>query len=89
MAKTDFIHVRIEPNFKNSVENTLNQLGLTTTEAINVFLKQVVLTGGIPFNVKLPTPNAETVAAINEARKLSSSDKKFKNTNDLFKELNK
>ncbi len=59
MEKTDFIQVRIEPEFKEEVEDILNQLGIRTTDAINMFLKQIVLTKGIPFNVQLPAPHLE------------------------------
>lgn len=57
MEKTDVIQVRIEPEFKEQVENILNQLGIKTTDAINLYLKQIVLTKGIPFNVQLPVTN--------------------------------
>lgn len=57
MEKTDFIQVRIEPEFKEQVETILNQLGIKTTDAINMYLKQIVLTNGIPFNVQLPRPD--------------------------------
>lgn len=59
MEKTDFIQVRIEPEFKEQVETILNQLGIKTTDAINMYLKQIVLTNGIPFNVQLPRPDAD------------------------------
>lgn len=59
MEKTDFIQVRIEPEFKEEVETILNQLGIKTTDAINMFLKQIVLTKGIPFQVQLPIPTSE------------------------------
>ena len=43
MAKTDTLHIRIEPIVKQRAEKTLNDLGLSITDAINVFLNQVIL----------------------------------------------
>ena len=43
MAKTDILHIRVEPSVKKKAEATLNDLGLSITEAINVFLNQVIL----------------------------------------------
>ena len=88
MGRTETLHVRIEPDLKLSAETTLKQLGLSTTDAINIFLRQVTLTGGIPFAIKLPKPNAETIAAMEEARKISKTGKGFSNVDDLMKELN-
>jgi DNA-damage-inducible protein J len=88
MAKTETLHVRIDPNLKLSAETTLKQLGLSTADAINIFLRQVILIGGLPFPVKLLKPNAETIAAIKEARKISKTGKGFSTIDDLMKELN-
>jgi len=88
MAKTEVLHIRVEPDVKKAVEATLSQLGLSTSEAVNVFLRQVILKGGLPFDVRLPIYNDETIAAFEEAIKLSrSNDKSFTNTKDLFDEL--
>jgi DNA-damage-inducible protein J len=64
MSKTDFISARIEPSLKASAEGVLSKLGLSTSEAITLFLNQVVLRQGLPFAVKLP--NAQTNKAIEE-----------------------
>jgi len=64
MAKTDTIHMRISPEVKSSAEAVLSQLGMTTADAINIFLNQVILRGGLPFEVRLPMPRAETLALI-------------------------
>ena len=52
MAKTDTLHVRIDPGVKEKAEETLNDLGLSISYAVNVFLKQVILNEGIPFEIK-------------------------------------
>ena len=66
MAKTATIHMRIEPELKQDVENVFRELGMTTSEAINMFLRQVSAQRGVPFDVRIP--NAETRQAIEEAR---------------------
>jgi DNA-damage-inducible protein J len=91
MAKTDTLHIRVEPDVKSKVEETLNKLGLSTAEAVNIFLRQIMLTGGLPFDVKLPRYNAETETAMEEARKISSdkSVRGFMCAEDLFNDLKK
>ena len=64
-AKTRMIHARIDPDLKRSTERVFSKIGITTTEAIRLFLKQVALHQGLPFPIAIP--NAETVAAMREA----------------------
>jgi len=59
------IHARVEPKLKKSVERIFSDLGISTTEAIRLFLKQVVLHRGLPFPVAMP--NAETPEAMRDA----------------------
>ena len=85
MARTATVQARIEPKLKNNVEDILAALGINTTDAINIFFKQILLANGIPFEVKIP--NAETRKAIAEARK--GKGKRFSSTKALFAELAK
>jgi DNA-damage-inducible protein J len=64
-AKTRMIHARIDPKLKRSTERIFSAIGISTTEAIRLFLKQVELHDGLPFPVSIP--NQETVAAMMEA----------------------
>ena len=64
-GKTEMIHVRIDPQRKKSAEAIFSKIGLSTTEAIRLFLTQVELYRGLPFPVVTPTP--ETIAAMREA----------------------
>lgn len=66
MAKTATIRARVEPELKRQAEDLFSRLGLSVTEAITLFYKQVTLVQGLPFAVKLP--NAETVEALRQAR---------------------
>lgn len=76
MAKTDTLHIRVEPSVKQRAEKTLNDLGLSITDAVNVFLTQVILNDGIPFEIRKPKFNNETIQAIEnckERKKLKQS----------------
>ena len=58
MKKDTTLNLRINLEVKNSAEMVLSQLGVPMATAIDIFLKQVALTGGIPFAVTLPkAPN--------------------------------
>ena len=87
--KTSTIHLRVEPAIKADVEKLLDRLGLSTTDAINIFLNQVILTGGLPFSVKIPQPNEITLAAIKEAEKIKKGiiPSKAKSVDEFFKEM--
>ncbi len=64
MAKTDTLNIRIEPELKKEVETILNDLGMNIADAVTIFLKQVVMTDSIPFIIKKPSFNKETLQAI-------------------------
>ena len=51
MARTSNIYVRVEPEIKEQAENVLEQLGIPMSNAISVFLRQIVLQKGIPFEM--------------------------------------
>lgn len=54
MGKTTTIRARIEPDLKGKAEEIFKRLGLTTTQAITLFYKQVELKKGLPFDVAIP-----------------------------------
>lgn len=54
MARTSNIFARVEPEIKEQAESVLNQLGIPMSNAVSMFLRQVVIQRGIPFEVKLP-----------------------------------
>jgi addiction module RelB/DinJ family antitoxin len=64
MAKTDSMYMRVEPDLKANAEEILSQLGITPNEAINIFLKQVVIHKGLPFEVKIPPMTKSEARAI-------------------------
>lgn len=85
MSKTAMIRARTDSHLKEQVERIFDKLGLNATAAINIFYKQVLLTHGLPFDVKIP--NATTLKAMKEA-KAGRTVKGFKTTDDMFKSLN-
>lgn len=89
MAKTDVLHVRVEPRVKKQAEKTLNDLGLSITEAINVFLNQVILNDGIPFEIKKPRFNKETEQIIDDVKNGKNLSKNFDSVDEMFEELDK
>ena len=62
MARTETIRARVEPELKSEAEAILKEVGLSSSEAMRLFLNQVVSRRGLPFEVKIP--NAETIEAI-------------------------
>ena len=65
MSKTATIRARVEPDLKREAETVFSELGLSATQAIRLFYKQVSLQHGLPFAVKVP--NAETREALQQA----------------------
>jgi DNA-damage-inducible protein J len=66
MSKTDTVRARVAPELKRDAEAVLRKIGLTSSEAITLFLTQVKLTKGLPFAVRVP--NKATRRAIGDAR---------------------
>lgn len=89
MAKTDTLHIRVEPSVKQKAEEILSDLGLSITEAINVFLNQVILNDGIPFEIRKPKFNKETIQAIEDTKNGKNLSKTFNNVDEMFEELDK
>ncbi len=64
MPKDSYINARVDKHLKAQAEKVLRSLGVSTSELITMLLRQVVLTKGVPFDVRLP--NEETQRAIAE-----------------------
>lgn len=87
MAKTDTINVRIEPELKKEVEETLNELGMNIAEAITIYFKQIILTESIPFEIKKPKLNKETIKAIEDVQKGENLSKGYTNLEQMWEDL--
>lgn len=77
MAKTSSIHVRVEPKIKEEAERILNNLGMTSAEAITIYLKQIILNCGIPFEIKMPQFSNEMLEAIEEANEMEKNPENY------------
>lgn len=77
MAKTTNLYVRLEPGLKEQAETILEQLGIPMSNAVNIFLKQVVMQRGIPFDVKLPTTKPVGVSSLTESELDTELEKGF------------
>ena len=84
MAKTSTISARIDPNIKKQAEQVFKELGLTSSQAITLFYKQVELQQGLPFIVKIPN---DLTAKTLEAAKSQSNIESFNTVEDLFDDL--
>ncbi|HPO17276.1 MAG TPA: type II toxin-antitoxin system RelB/DinJ family antitoxin [Candidatus Hydrogenedentes bacterium] len=84
--KTSIIHARIEPQTKQKAEGVLRKLGLTPTEAIRIFYKQISLRGGLPFPVEIP--NKLTASTLGKSRK-GKDIQEFDSPDALFKSWDK
>ncbi len=88
---TTNICLRMDTELKKEAERVFSELGMNMTTAFNIFVRQSVRQGKIPFEISLNVPNAETIAAMKEAESISRDPKikGFNSTSELFKELNK
>lgn len=67
MARTANVFARVEPELKTQAETILEQLGIPMSNAIGLFLRQVVLQRGIPFDMKLPQNKPLSLSTLSEA----------------------
>ena len=91
MAKTSSLNIRIDPETKAGAERLFGSFGITVTDAVNIFLHQSLMVGGLPFDLKQPRYNAETEAAIQEARDIAAGKiitKSFNSVAELMEDLN-
>ena len=63
--------IRIDRNIKEQAGLLFSELGLDMSGAVNLFLHQCVLRGGLPFPIEMPQYNKNTLAAMEEAKRIS------------------
>ena len=86
MSRTTTVRARIEPRLKSDVEKLLHRLGMSTTEAITVFYKQIRLRQGLPFLVEVPNATTrKTFEATDRGEDLHSYD----SLDEMFEALEK
>lgn len=81
MTKTASLNLRVDPSVKSQAEKILGKLGLTMTAAIDLYLRQISLTGGIPFSVTLPkAPDSRNIGFMTEKEFTNELQKGFDDT---------
>lgn len=90
-GSTTNITIRMDANLKVQAEALFNELGMNLSTAFNIFVRQSLREGAIPFKIHLEKPNAETIAAMEEAKRIANdpSVKGYTDINELFAELEK
>lgn len=83
VLKTATARARIRPEIKKEAEKILHNLGLSISTAFDLYYRQIILNHGLPFDVRIP--NETTLKAVQDSRK--GQGKKFKNVQELFKDL--
>ena len=84
MNKTSTVRARIQPDLKNNAEKVFKKLGLTATQAISLFYKQVELRNGLPFDVVIPN---ETTLRTFEYTDAGRDLTVCKDADDMFEKL--
>ena len=82
--------IRMDTELKKQADAMLSDMGLNMTTAMNMFLRQVVRQGRIPFEIATDILDAETIAAIKEMDDMLSGKipaKRYSNTKELFEDL--
>ncbi|HFE6348881.1 TPA: type II toxin-antitoxin system RelB/DinJ family antitoxin [Legionella pneumophila] len=82
--KTATVRARVEPELKLEVESVLNELGLSVSEAIEIYLRQIKLVHGIPFDICIPNKTTQkTFEHTDHGENLNY----YKNAKDMFDKL--
>lgn len=89
MAVTVPTQIRIEENTKKQAVELLEGLGLNLSDAVNMFLRQVILHNGIPFDVAYPELKPEVIEAMDEAKRISRdpTTKRYSSFSEALEEL--
>ena len=92
MATTTPTQIRIEENTKKQAMELLEGLGLNLSDAVNIFLRQVILQNGLPFEVKYPEDmleyKTEVIEAMEEAKRISRdpNSKRYSNFSEALED---
>lgn len=83
--------VRLDAEVKQQAEELFDRLGMSLSTAMNVFIRQALEYGGLPFKVRSSRPNKTTLAAMEEARALAHDPnaKRYTSVKELMEDLNK
>jgi len=87
--KTSNISTRMDADLKAAADALFGELGMNLSTAFNIFVRQSLREGKIPFSISLSHPNQETLAAILEADRIISDPKaiRYADVEDALREL--
>ena len=88
---TTNISIRMDAELKSQADTLFNELGMNISTAFNIFVRQALREGKIPFDISLNQPNSETVAAMLEAERIAKdpSVKGYTDMDEMFADLAK
>jgi len=91
MAGSTNVSIRMDADLKAQADALFGELGMNMSTAFNIFVRQAVREGRIPFDISLNQPNRETIAAMLEAERIAKdpSVKGYTDMDALFAELRK
>jgi len=89
MSETTNLTIRLDKELKEQAEQLFSELGMNMTTAFTIFARQAVRQGKIPFEISLNVPNAETIAAMEEANRISRDPnaKRYSSFEELVAEV--
>ena len=90
-ANTVNVSIRMNADLKARADELFEELGMNLSTACNIFIRQALQEGGLPFEVKAERPNRETLEAMLEAVRIAHDPaaKKYTDLSELFEELKK
>lgn len=88
MSNTTNLNIRVDEDLKRRAEAIFSELGLNMSTAMNIFLRYSVRYGGIPFELRIENPNAETLTAIDDVNNNRNLSKTFDSVKELMEDLN-
>jgi DNA-damage-inducible protein J len=90
-TKTTNISIRMDADLKTQADALFAELGMNISTAFNIFVRQSLREGRIPFDISLNQPNAETIAAMLDAERIAKDPnvKGYTNLTELFADLKK
>lgn len=88
MATTN-ISIRMDSDLKAQAEEFFSELGMNLSTAFNIFVRQSLREGGIPFEIRMEQPNKETMAAMLEAERIAKDPtvKHYSDVEEALREL--
>ena len=88
-GSTTNINIQMDSDLKAQADALFGELGMDLSTAFNIFVRQALREGRIPFNISLNQPNKETIAAMLEAERIAKypSVKGYTDLDELFEDL--